>query len=333
MALAGRTPRRRGAKWWLGIGIVLTLLVLFVDASLKSRSPGPVTTLAGQTWVDRVLPIIGQSTAQGDVINRVRASGLTMPAATITAELDQVSSGAAAAFRAARALHPPATTATASGALIVCLQTRAQAANTLDAAMKQALSAPATGQAAAAAPAIQTAGQQFQVADQAYRLFLQDVPRLGVRLPSSAWYTDPAEFAEPGLTTYLDALRAVTSATPVHDVAVEAVTTSPPAVTSRGGLQILPPSTFISIQATVADIGNQAEANLPIVAALTPPPAGYASSVRDNVDLSPGQDLTLTLGSLKVTPNVAETLTVTLGPAPGETATADNTSVLHFQMP
>lgn len=331
MALVGRTPRRRSARWWLAIGIVATLLVLIVDASIKSRSPGPVRTLAGQTWVDRALPIIAQSTEQGVEIDQVRTSGISMTAAAITSELGQATSGARSSLDAARALQPPANVATASGALVVCLQTRAQAAASLDAAMTQALSGPSGSNATASAPAIQTAGQEFQVADQAYQLFVEDIPPLGVKLPASTWY-DPVSFAQPGLSDYLQALRAATNATPTHDVAVDAVTTNPPAVSANGSVEVLPPASLVGIQATVADIGNQAESNLPVTATLSPSAPGYVASVRDLVSLTPGQDLTLTLGSLRPPTNVPVTLTVTIGPAPGETNTANNTKVVTFQM-
>lgn len=332
MALVGRTPRRRSARWWLAIGIVLTLLVLLVDASIKSRSPGPVRTLAGQTWLDRALPIIAQSTEQGVEINQVRESGLSMTAAAITAELGQATSGARSTLSAAEALQPPANVATANGALVVCLQTRAQAAANLVAAMTQTLAGPSGSNATVSVPAIQTAGQEFQVADQAYQLFVQDMPPLGVKLPASAWY-NPGGYAQPGLSNYLESLRAVTNATPDADVAVDAVTTNPPAVSASGSVEVLPPASLVGVEVTVANVGNQAESSLPVTATLSPSAPGYVAGVRDLVSLNPGQDLTLTLGSLRPPTNVPVTLTVTIGPAPGETNTADNTKVVTFQMP
>lgn len=315
------------------MGIVLTLLVLFVDASLKSRSPGPVRTLAAQTWVDRALPIIAQSTEEGDAINQVRSSGLTMTAGAITSQLNQVASGARSTLAAAQALRPPSTVAEANGALVVCLQTRAQAAGKLVNAILQTLGGAAGSGASASAPAIQTAGLQFQVADEAYHLFVQDMPPLDVSLPASVWYTNPAGFAQPGLSNFLESLRAATNTTPLHALAVDAVTTTPPAVTTNGHLEVLPPASLVTIQATVADVGNQAESSVPVSATLVPSAPGYISSVRDLVSLKPGQAQTLTLGSLRPPTNVPVTLTVTIGPVAGEAETSDNTKVITFQMP
>ena len=335
MALVGRNSRRRSVTSWLAVGIALTLVVLLVDASYKSRSSGPVRALAAQAWIDQTLPVVAQSTAQGAEINSVRASGLSMTASGITALLDRAASGARAALRAVKALHPPADVAAANGALIVCLQIRAQAAAAVAAAMAQTLSGPAGPGAAAPAASIQTAGQQFQVADQAYRLFIQDMPQLGVKLPASAWYTDPAAFSQPGLSAYLEGLRALTNTVPIHNVAVEAVSTNPGAVSASGGIQILPPSPTISVQVTVADVGNRAESNLTVTAALSPPAPGFVPSVRDFVSLSPGQAQSLTLGSLRPPTGVPVTLSVTIGPVPGQTATAqaDSSKSIRFQMP
>jgi len=52
MALAGRSSRRGAGARWLAIGIVVTLLVLLIDASLHSRSQSPGQQLAAGTWVD-----------------------------------------------------------------------------------------------------------------------------------------------------------------------------------------------------------------------------------------------------------------------------------------
>jgi hypothetical protein len=331
MALVSRTTRRRSAKWWLAAGLIVTLLVLFVDASLKSRSPAPARTMAAQAWVDRVMPVIGQSTEQGIELNQIRKSGLSMTGSSIESQLRQVAAAARSSLDAVKGLDPPANMQAASGLLIACLQTRAAAAQNFAQAMSQVLSGPVVA-APTQAPAVLAAVQQFQVADQAYQLFVQDMPHVGVSLPTSVWYSNPTGFSQPSLATYLQSLRATTNAVPLHDVAVVAVATNPPAVTSAHAVQVLPAAAFVQIDVTVADVGNRPESNVPVTASFSPGAPGYLSSARQLVDLTPGQDLALTVGTLKAPANVAVTLTVSVGPVAGEKNTSDNTKTLVFKM-
>lgn len=329
MALVSRT-RRSSARWWLAAGIVATLLVLLVDASIKSRSPAPIRTLASQAWVDRVLPVVTQTNQQGAEINNIRSSGLSMTASSINSQLQQVAAAAHSSLATVQGLNPPANVAGANGLLIACLQTRAQAAAAFQAAMDKVLTGPKSA-AAAEAPALTSAVEQFQVSDQAYHLFVQDVPPLGVTMPASSWYTNPAAFAQPGLTTFLQALRAKTNAVPVHSVGIAALSTSPGALSSHGNVQVLPPASLVSVNVTVADSGNQTESQVPVSASFSPSAAGYLGSARQFVSLSPGQDVALTVGTLKAPTNVPVTLTVTVGPVPGQSTAA--TKTLVFQMP
>lgn len=311
---------------------MITLLVLLVDASLKSRSPAPARTLAAQTWVDRVLPIIAQSTQQGIEINQVRTSGLSMTAAEINSELGQVASSARSSLAALRSLSPPSTVEAANGLLTACLQTRAAAAVAFASAMQQVLSgAPVVG--TAPTRAVLAAVQQFQVSDQAYQLFVQDFPPLGLKMPASSWYTQPAAFSQPALSTYLQALRAATNSVPVQDLAIAAVSTNPGAVSANGAVQVLPPASLVGVDVTVANVGNQPDSQVPVTASISPASPGYAGSARQLVSLAPGQDLALTVATLKAPINVPVTLTVSVGPVPGETNTADNTKTLVFEMP
>lgn len=332
MALATRSTRRRGAKLWLAVGIVITLLVLLVDASLKSRSPAPAQTLAAQAWVDRVLPVISQSTEQGLEINHIRTSGLTMKAAAINSQLSKITSAARSDLATVESLRPAPNVEAANGLLIACLQTRAAAASTFAQAITRTLAGPATA-SAAQVPTLLGAVEQFQVADQAYQLFAKDVPPLGVKMPASAWSSNAHAYNQPALTTYLRALRSSTNSLPVHDVTVSALSTTPGAVSTSGKVQVLPPANLVKINVTIANVGNQAANNVPVKASFSPGASGYLSSGSRTVSVSPGQDVALTVATLKAPTNVAVTLTVTVGPVAGQTDTAGATQTLVFKMP
>jgi len=129
----------------------------------------------------------------------------------------------------AQALKPPATIEGPSGLLIICLETRLEGAQTLSAAMSAALTTTGGNNALTQ---IQKATTEFQVADQAYSLFLQHMPPVGVQLPTSVWLSNPGSTPRP-VELYLDALRNARSPLPVHQLQVEAIATLPPAVSVK----------------------------------------------------------------------------------------------------
>ena len=109
MALVSRSARRGGVgRRWLLIGVVITLFVLLIDASLHSRSPGPDNELATGAWVDRVVPLVTVSTEQGQQLAAIWTNGRPDPRFFgLSAELDQIATGAADAYQQAAALRPP----------------------------------------------------------------------------------------------------------------------------------------------------------------------------------------------------------------------------------
>jgi len=315
------------------VAIVVTLVVLLIDASIKSRSDTPVRTLSSQAWVDQVLPILGETISQGDEINQLRNESVVTSASTILPELEGVAVNATQALSAAQALATPVAIAVPRGYLIICLQTRVQAAQALSAAMQTAL----TGNAGDAVSQIQKATALFQVADQAYSLFIQGMPPLGVSLPASVWLSNPGEFSTASLSIYLQTLRNARSPLPVHQLQVEAVTTMPPAVSEQGSganlMQILPLADTISVQVTVGDLGNQTETGIFVTASLQPSVPGYASSQRYEVgSIQQGQSLVVPMPELKAPTEVPVTLTVTISAVGGQTNASQDTKSIVFLM-
>lgn len=300
--------------------LILTIVVVVIDASLKSRSPAPAQTLSAQAWVDRVLPVVATSTSEGAQLQHLRTDGLGTPATQISAELRAVSAGAAAAYRQVAGLGEPTAAGGAPGLLEAALLVRAQAAAAVASAYGAALSSPSPP-ASASDPAVQAlaaAGTKLVVGDQAYQLFAADLPRsLGVAMPPSVWAPDPSLYQAPSLQVFLVALRNGTNLQPVHQVAVEAVSTAPPPVGVASGIQDIPPTRYLTVTVVVADTGNQPERDLTVTAALTPVAAGAAPSVRAFVSLAPGTAQATTIGPLAPAPGVPATLTVTVTPPAG----------------
>jgi hypothetical protein len=336
MALVSRSVRRGGTgRRWLIIGIVITLFVLLIDASLHSRSPGPGNQLATGAWVDRALPLVTTSTAQGQELAAVWSDGLHLPAAALSSQVAQVASGAASAYRQAAALRPPDNLAGAAGLLDASLLARSEAAAAARAALAPILAgdpsaAGAKGSAAALAM-IKTAGQDLQIGDQAYGLFLHSLPPVGVTIPDSAWGADLSPYQPGQAQVFLISLQNAMSAVPVHQVRIDSITTSPGLVASRGNVQVLPDSPALAVTVVLSDTGNQAEKDLTVTAAIT---SGRAfSSVRDFVDLSAGQSRTVqNMGPLNPPQGVDVRVTVTVTAPPGS-AMAPVSKALIFMMP
>ncbi len=337
MALASRSARRGGAgRRWLLIGVVITLFVLLIDASLQSRSPGPGQQLAAGAWVDRVLPIVTTSTEEGQQVAAIWTNGLQTPATSLSSQLNQMAQGAEQAYQQVAALRPPITAAAAAGLLETCLLTRSEAVKSLRDALVPVLlsgAGPAGGTNGTdpVLTSIQTAGDDLQVSDQAYLLFTHALPKVGVSMPPSVWAADPSPYQSGAAQVFLTSLRSALSTTPIHALKIYSVTTSPSAVSSQGGSEVLPDSAAMSVTVVVANVGNQAEKDLTVTASIAP--GGSSSSVRDFIDLTPGRANTVEgMGPLTPPQGVPVTLTVTVTP-PAGSPTATVTQTQTFTMP
>jgi hypothetical protein len=374
MALASRSARRSGAgRRWLLIAIVITLLVLLIDAALRARSPGPGQQLAAGAWVDRVLPIVSASTAEGNQISAIWTNGIHTPPAALTSQLNQIAADSAHNYQQLVALRPPANLAGAAGLLEASLLTRSQAASTLRSALLPVLqgggssgtsttattattttattataaTATATTTATSATvsstpptttvgpdpvvTAIQAAGDDMQIGDRAYQLFLHDLPKLGVTIPASAWASNPAPYQTDAAQLFLTTLRNNLSASPVHQLEIYSILLTPAPVALQGKTQVLPNSSTLGVTVVVADTGNQPEKDLTVTAAISA--AGSSSSVRDFVDLVAGQARTITqMGPLNPPQGLPVALTVTVTPLAGSGASIVS-KTMTFLMP
>jgi hypothetical protein len=338
MALAGRSARRGGAGIrWLAIGVVITLLVLLIDASLHSRSVTTAEDLAAGTWIDRVLPVIATSTAEGQQLDQLWATGLHLSGPTISSQLEQLTAGSASAYQDVIKLRPPDILAGQSGLLEACLLSRSEAATTLQAAFSPVLASTSSGSSAAAQQNaiadIHTAGNDLAVGDQAYEMLVRTMPAsVGVHMPASKWLSDSSPYQPQTAQIFLTSLQNAVVSTPVHQLKIYSVTTSPAPVTNQSNVSILPDASTLNVTVVVADVGNQPEGNLTVTAAITPATSG-SSSVRDFVSLVPGQAYTIAgMGPLNPPQGPGFTLVITVTPAAGS-ATTPVTQSLALEMP
>jgi hypothetical protein len=328
--------------------VVITLFVLLIDASLKSRSTGAIQQISVGAWVDRVLPVITSSNAEGQELAAVWANGLGTPPSADATQVSEVARGAVENYAAAAKLAPPVGLGGAAGLLDAALLSREKAATYIETAFTQTLGSaavePGTRTTASAPPApvapasvvpgLTNAASDLQLGDQAYQLFQQSLPAsVGVKFPASAWAGNLGPYGAQAAQLFLATLQSKAVPTPVYKASIFGITTDPaPVSTGTNGQQTLPDAQAITLDVVLADTGNQPENNLTVTAAISPARNG-ASSVRDFVDLGVGQAYTITgFGPLDPPLGVAVTLTVTVSGGSGSQLTPV-TQTLTFQMP
>ncbi len=333
MALVSRSARRGGVgRRWLLIGVVITLFVLLIDAALQSRSPGPDKELATGAWIDRVVPLVTVSTEEGQQLATIWTNAVQTPPSSVSAQLNQIATGAANAYQQAAALRPPAGLSGAAGLLDACLLARSEAASTLRGGLGPVLQGGSGSTASApgspALTAIQTAGEDLRISDQAYHLFASSLPH-GVSLPASAWAANPSPYQAGPAQTFLTTLQSAMSAVPVHEIKIESIATGPAPVSTQGSVLVLPASAGMSVTVVLADLGNQQEKDLTVTAAISA--GGTSSSVRDFTALVPGQAQTIQgMGPLNPPVGVPVTLTVTVTPPAGSVTPAVSQALIFI---
>jgi hypothetical protein len=334
MVRPGRASGGDGGQRWLIVALVVTVLVLIVDASIKSAAPTPARQLGARVWLDSALPVIVRSDVQGADLAAVRAAAATgLAADRLTADLAAMTGGAATAYRQLEALRAPPTLQRPASLLETALWLRSQAAGTISSSVGTALRGGGAAAAAAGAQRWAAATQQLELADQAYRLFAAELPgALEAGVPASTWVPAAGPYSATDLEVVLRALQSRTSLLPVHLVELVTVGTTPSPMGSTGpdaSVELLPPSSSLSVTAVVGNLGNVGEHSLTVTAAIAA--ADGPSSARRSIDLTAGGVAAVTLTGLapRLGPN---TLTVTVT-APAGAATRPVDKVIRFQMP
>ncbi|MDQ2728897.1 MAG: hypothetical protein M3Y91_13795 [Actinomycetota bacterium] len=328
MALAGRSPHRDGGRRLLVAGIIITLVVVIIDASLKSRSPSVAPRMAASAWVDRALPIIQASTTQGQEIAKVRSSGFgSTSASSLTGQVGQVASAAKRSYDQLVALKPPDQLVGAAGLLEASLLVRLQAAAAMAQALSKELGNGAPSGSDPQVGALTTVGQDFQVSDRAYSLFAQRLPAVGVKAPVSSWVSDPSQYQAGNLQVFLASLRNAQAGLPVHQLTIASVTLTPSPLNTVGGVEVLIPTAQVSASVVVANTGTERENLLGVQASISPS-AGNAV-YKQVISLPAGAAYNAQLGPLNPQPGAVVTLTVTVAPPPGS-PTSMVTKVVTF---
>lgn len=300
----------------------MTVAVLLVSLISSAGSEGPPRRLAVFSYVDQVRPHIESSTAQGAVIRQVRAEGVRLGRDALERRLNRVAHEARAVQAAVEAAAPPRSLATAQSVLVTTMAVRARAAGATSDALARVSRGESPGPSV---DALVRAGEDMVTADRTYEVFRDSLPAeaRSSHLPASRWVEDHQAWTRPELAVLVGSLRSSAAPTSLHDVALVMVSHKPPAVGLEGEASVLPVTKSLRLEVVVANTGNQPESQVPVVATLTGL-EGRSDSVRDFVDLAPGQRQAVPLSGLSPAPGGPWRLDVVVGPVEAEGNSDDN---------
>ena len=310
---------------------MLTLVVVLIDASVKSRSQTPVRQLSGQAWVDHVLPVVTSSDAVARELQSLRADPTSLSAAQLRVELTSMTKTTRHNYESVMHLGVPTSLTGPATLLQTCLNLRSQATATFAGTISGQLAAPAGSSTSQAAQTLTSAVRQLEVADSACKLFASRWPKADGPVRADAWVTDASQYSAAKLQVWLASLRSKISLTPVHAISIVALSTTPSPLRVGGGTETLPASP-LNVAVVLGNTGNQVESNLTVKATLsaaTTPSGATASGAVPTLD--PGSDTTVQLGPLQPKTGVTVTLTVTVNP--GGAAAHPVTRAINFEMP
>ena len=254
MALAPRRRRSRRPRWLL-FGVLLTLLILGVNAAFSARSKAPARRLAELAYLDEVRPLVERSTSEGADLEQARLGAAKLGRASVERRLEQVASDAGSVLLGVQRASPPASLRNAHSLLVATATVRQRAAVGVRDGLVRALGADPVQ---TSIDALTEVGQDLLAADRSYAIFLQLLPvehgaRVGA-MPASAWVADPQTWSRTDITVFVSALRSSATLAPVNDVSLLLVSLDPPAVSQEAGASVLPIVKSLHLQIVVADV-------------------------------------------------------------------------------
>ena len=311
------------------IATVLSFVALGVHAIAGGARDEKLRQLG---YLDDVRPLVADSTAQGADFASLRESAADLGRPGIRRRLNHIVTGARHTLQAAKDVRPPSEANEAHSLLVATLELRVLGASAASKAMVDALG---NERPSAVVDRLVAAGKNLNAGDQAYRAFSDVVATTLAKGTASAvapsvWVPESTQWEAPELTAFVNILKANSSVNPVVDVSTILVETTPAAVGMDGARLLLPKTPSVRLQVVVANIGNQPQKHVPVVASLSVN-GGPPDVATNYVDLTPGKRQALSVRGLKASAGNA-VLTVTIGPLAGETSTVDNTKTMQLSI-
>lgn len=315
MVVARRRRRRRPVLPVLALAV--TAIVVLLRVASGSSGDGD----AKLAWLDEVRPVVAASNQLGAELNDLRGSLGSLDRPSLARRLDRLAGEAKAQVQQADQPGHPSSLRDAHALLISTLAVRARAVKDMKPAVDAALG---TAPPADAVRLLSIVGSDLVTADRTYELFRDSAPKVrpGVTIDSK-WVPDPAAWNPEELSVWVSSLRSSRAGGPVHDVRIVTVGVEPPPVGKDGDSDVFPLTKNLRLQVVVANVGNEPEAKVTVTAGVGLV-GGAPDTVRQFVELAPGQRQVVQLGGLHPPENQPAVITVQIDPVAGETAVSDN---------
>jgi len=251
-------------------GLAATLVALFAvgtAAQVKAAS-GPYRRAVDRSYAALVVPIAERSSSIGATVRQVLTKGATYDRSTLFGELDSVSSGAEEGADNLAGLVPPSPSSTSADKCESALDHRATAASNLRESIEGLLGGRAGRRAespAAVDSALSGVGRALEISDSEWRQCRRALASSpgSARIPASIWVPDSSLWAPGSVAGFVTALTQSPSLAVVHQLTIPAnsVTTQPASVAVSNGDGVIPPTSSLSVQVVVANVGSVDEPN------------------------------------------------------------------------
>jgi hypothetical protein len=307
--------------------IVAMVLTVGVGLAYLTRDRHPDGPDPGISYLDEVRPVVDRSNRLGADVDDLLDTLTAVERPVVARRLDRMRRDANSVLDDVTAASAPDELRGSHALLVATMALRARGVEALKPAVDAVLGGAPVEQAVAQMAEV---GEDLVLADRNYEVFVEGLPDLpGTTTPESVWVGNPARWEPQELGPEISTLRASTSLTSVHDVAIVTLRTDPPPTGKDGALDVLPFTRNLRVQVVVANVGNEEERRVTVMAALTMADGTVDDAVQF-VNLAPGQRVTVQLGGLNPTAGQTATLVVRIEPRPGETSVTDNEQIRTF---
>jgi len=278
--------------------------------------------------------LAGESNATSAELRGLMADMQNEDRSTLQSGLDSLVRQSADAARASQAAGSSAPSSVAAD-LASVFADRAQAVSMVRAALDGLLgmhplpvadaasvngtgaSTPTLLSSSGATDRIAAAGTLLARSDQLYQAVRRTLRAAGhARLPPSAWITDAELWQAGAVATQVDLVASSTTLSATHYLVLRTVRLSPPALptssASPGGASVLTPTTEVSVNVVLSDLGTVDEPHAEVQISLARQPSGSPVTQSRSASVVSGSSVTLPAVNFAVSPGQSYLLSVSV---------------------